>query len=157
MKPIFAYEDFIVGKAILLGPYEVTSEAIIAFAEEFDPQPFHLSEEEGRDTLAGGLIASGWHSCSILMRMMCDAYLNNSLSQGAPGIDEVKWLKPIRPGDVLKGSSTVTAKRISRSRPELGIFKIRHELINQHDETVLTIVNSGMMGLRNPANRGDAE
>lgn len=150
MNHIRAFEDFIIGKPIPLEPYKVSREEIVEFAKEFDPQPFHLSEEAGKETLADGLIASGWHSCSILMRMMCDAYLNNSLSQGAPGIDEVKWLKPVRPGDVLKGSSTVTGKRVSRSRPEIGIFDVRHDLINQNDELVLTITNSGMMGLRNP-------
>ena len=154
---MLAFEDFVIDKPIPLGPYQVSREEIIAFAEEYDPQPFHLSEEGGEGTLASGLIASGWHTCSILMRMMCDAFLNNSLSQGAPGIDEVKWLKPVRPGDVLKGNSTITAKRVSRSRPEIGIFEIRHELINQNDELVLTITNSGMMGLRNPATAtGDA-
>jgi len=148
---MIAFEDFVVGRPMELAPYAVTKEEIIEFAEEFDPQPFHLSEEGGEDTAAGGLIASGWHTCSILMRMMCDAYLNNSLSQGAPGIDEVKWLAPVRPGDVLSGVSTVLEKRVSRSRPEIGIFKIRHELINQSGKTVLTIENTGMMGLRNPA------
>ena len=139
-----------------LGPYTVSKEEIIAFSEEFDPQPFHLSDEGGRGTPAGGLIASGWHTCSILMRMMCDAYLNNSLSQGAPGIDEVKWLNPVRPGDTLSGHSIVTEKRISRSRPEIGIFTVKHELFNQNSKIVLTIVNSGLMGLRNPASeKGD--
>ncbi len=148
---MIAFEDFSIGKPMHLGPYTVSREEIIEFAKEFDPQPFHLSEEAGRKTLAGGLIASGWHTCSILMRMMCDAYLNNSLSQGAPGIDEVKWLKPVRPGDVLTGTSTVLDKRVSRSRPDIGIFKIRHELVNQTGEPVLVIENTGMMGLRTPA------
>lgn len=148
---MFAFEDFVVGKPILLGPYTVSKEEIIAFSEEFDPQPFHLSEEGGKGTLAGGLIASGWHTCSILMRMMCDAFLNNSLSQGAPGIDEVKWLNPVRPGDVLSGHSIITEKRVSRSRPEIGIFTIKHELLNQNSKPVLSIQNTGMMGLRDPA------
>ena len=151
VEPMFAYEDFVVGKPMPFGPYTVSKEEIIEFSEEFDPQPFHLNEEDGKNTQAGGLIASGWHTCSILMRMMCDAYLNNSLSQGAPGIDEVKWLNPVRPGDILSGHSIVTEKRVSRSRPEIGIFTIKHEVFNQNAETVLTIENSGMMGLRNPA------
>ena len=148
---MIAFEDFIVGKPMQLGPYEVTEKEIVAFAEEFDPQPFHLSEDGGRNTPAEGLIASGWHTCSILMRMMCDAYLNGSLSQGAPGIDEVRWLKPVRPGDVLTGTSTVLHKRVSRSRPEIGIFRISHEVVNQFGDIVMEIENTGMMGLRNRA------
>ncbi len=147
---MFAFEDFIVGKEIPLGHYTISREEIIEFAEEFDPQPFHLSEEGGLDRAAGGLIASGWHTCSILMRLICDAFLNNSLSQGAPGIDEVRWLRPVRPGDVLTGKSVVLAKRVSRSRPEIGIFTIRHEVSNQDGDMVMWLENKGMMGLRNP-------
>ncbi len=148
------FKDFPVGKTMALGPYVVTAEEIIAFAEEFDPQPFHLSEQGGKDTLAGGLIASGWHSCSILMRMLVDGFLHNSASQGAPGVDEVRWLKPVRAGDILTGTSTVLAARVSKSKPELGIFQLRHEIYNQRGEMVMWSENPGMMGIEPPERAG---
>ncbi len=152
---MIAFEDLTVGKTLPLGPYEVSREEIIAFAKEFDPQPFHLSEEGGRDTQAGGLIASGWHTCAIHMRMLCDGFLNNSTSQGAPGVDEVRWLRPVRPGDVLTGTSTVLARRVSKSRPEIGIFRMRHEIFNQNGKIVMWTENSGMLKLRNPRKAGE--
>ena len=93
--PRWAFEDFIVGLAIPLGPVRVEADAITSFAREWDPQPMHLDEGAGRDSLLGGLAASGWHTCALLMRMMCDAYLSDSTSQGAPGVDSVRWLAPV--------------------------------------------------------------
>ncbi|NJO54593.1 MAG: enoyl-CoA hydratase, partial [Bacteroidales bacterium] len=96
--PRLYFEDFAPGWTISHGPRRVGRDEIVAFAAEFDPQPFHLDEAAGQASLLGGLAASGWHMCAILMRMMCDAFLNDTASHGAPGIEEVVWLKPLRPG-----------------------------------------------------------
>lgn len=154
---MFTFEDFTDGQQIVLGPYLVSEQEIIEFATEFDPQPFHLSEEAGRSTSAGGLIASGWHTCSILMRMMCDAYIDKSSFQGAPGVKHIKWLNPVRPGDVLSGTTLIQSKRQSRSRPSLGLVELKHQLVNQRGEIVLEVENTGIMGLRNPQQAGVAK
>lgn len=122
------YEDFEVGETREFGRYEVTADEIKAFAREFDPQPFHLDEEAGRNSILGGLCASGWHTCAMLMRMMVDGYLGSSASLGSPGIDEVKWLKPVFPGEVLAARYTVLAKRLSSKTPETGIVTMRWEV-----------------------------
>ena len=132
-----AYEDFTEGLEIPLGPYEVTKDEVIEFAEEFDPQPFHLDEEAARASMLGGLSASGWHTCSMMMRMMADGYLLDSTSQGSPGVDFVKWLKPVRPGDMLSGTATVLSARLSSKRPTLGIARLGTAIRNQKGETVL--------------------
>ena len=131
------YEDFTEGHEIDLGPYPVTRNEVIEFAREFDPQPFHLDEEAAKDTLLGGLSASGWHSCAMMMRMMADAYILDSSSQGSPGVDYVRWKRPVRPGDVLHGTARVVSRRLSSKRPTLGILKITTDLRNQTGETVL--------------------
>ncbi|NDV85643.1 enoyl-CoA hydratase [Aurantimonas aggregata] len=131
------YEDFTEGLELPLGPYAVTLEEVLEFAREFDPQPFHLDEEAARDSLLGGLSASGWHSCAMMMRMMADGYVLDSSSQGSPGVDYVKWLRPVRPGDVLTGTARVESRRLSAKRPALGLAKIVTVLRNQRDEAVL--------------------
>ena len=131
------YEDFTEGLEIDLGPYPVTRNEVIEFAREFDPQPFHLDEEAAKDTLLGGLSASGWHSCAMMMRMMADAYFLDSSSQGSPGVEYVRWKRPVRPGDVLHGTARVVSRRLSSKRPTLGILKITTDLRNQTGETVL--------------------
>lgn len=148
---IWAYEDFVEGQSLDLGAKTVTAEEIIEFASEFDAQPMHLDEEAGKASILGGLSASGWHTCSIFMRMFCDAVLGNSTSQGAPGVDFVRWRKPVLAGDRLTGKCTVVAKRISRSRPGLGLVTLRSELFNQRDETVLELQNTGMFLARDAA------
>lgn len=132
-----AYEDFTEGLEIDLGRYAVTRDEVIEFARQFDPQPFHLDEEAARDTMLGGLSASGWHTCSMMMRMMADGYLLDSTSQGSPGVDFVRWTKPVRPGDTLHGRARVLSTRLSAKRPTLGIIKIATDLVNQRQETVL--------------------
>ncbi len=132
-----AYEDFTEGLEIDLGSYSVTREEVIEFATEFDPQPFHLDEEAAKATMLGGLSASGWHTCSMMMKMMADGYLLDSTSQGSPGVDFVKWRKPVRPGDTLYGKARVLSARLSAKRPTLGIIKIATDLANQDREIVL--------------------
>jgi acyl dehydratase len=110
------WEDFTAGSVTDYGPRLVTREEIIAFAAEFDPQPMHLDEDAARLSMLGGLAASGWHSCCLLMRMMTDGFLLDSSSMGAPGVDEVRWLKPVRPGDRLTLRVQVMETRASKSR-----------------------------------------
>ncbi len=137
----WAFEDFVEGGAIRLGPKPVTAEEIIEFASEFDAQPMHLDEAAGKDGILGGLSASGWHTCAMFMRMMCDAFLLDSTSQGAPGIDHVRWKKPVLAGDTLTGQSTVISKRVSKTRQNLGFVTCRHELFNQKGDQVFELEN----------------
>ena len=146
-----AYEDFEVGAVIDLGRRAVEAPEMIEFAAEFDPQPMHLDETAASATLLGGLAASGWHTCAMFMRMMCDAFLLDSTSQGAPGVDRIKWKKPVLAGDRLSGTMTVLAKRPSKSRPSLGLVTMRSELVNQRGESVFELENTGMFMKREAA------
>jgi acyl dehydratase len=134
MAELLHFEDFAVGQVIDLGSYAVTAAEIREFANEFDPQPFHLDEAAGRASLLGGLAASGWHVCSMLMRMIAVSWLNKSASMGSNGVSEVKWLKPVLAGETLSGSMTIVSKRVSSKRPEMGIFDCLFELFNQAGE-----------------------
>ena len=149
---MLTFDDMEIGRIFALGPKTVTEEEITAFAAKFDPQPFHLDPASPQAELTGGLIASGWHTCSIFMRMMCDSYLLNSTSLGSSGLDEVRWLRPVRPNDTLKGTAKVVKKRVSKSRPEMGIVHFNYELTNQNDEPIMTIVGTGLIGTRNHSN-----
>ena len=140
----WAFEDFWEGQTIDLGHKSVAAEEIVEFAAEFDPQPMHLDEEAGKASLLGGLAASGWHTCAMFMRMMCDALLLDSTSQGAPGIDFVRWKRPVLAGDRLSGTTLVTSTRPSGSRPSLGLVGFRHTLVNQRGETVLELEHIAM-------------
>lgn len=140
----WVYEDFVEGATIEFGSKTVTADEIVAFASEFDPQPFHLDEAAGKASILGGLAASGWHTCSVFMRIMCDGFLLNSTSQGSPGIDYVKWKKPVLAGDTLTAHTTVLAKRTSKSRPTLGFVTMRAEMVNQRGESVFELQNTGM-------------
>jgi acyl dehydratase len=142
------WEDFIDGSVAEFGSRLVTREEIIAFAAEFDPQPMHMDEEFARSTMLGGLAASGWHTCAIEMRMIVDGFMGDSDSMGSPGIDEVRWLKPVRPGDRLTLRRTILEARPLRSRPEWGLVRFRFELINQAGETVMRQENVNMFGRR---------
>lgn len=140
----WAYEDFVEGGTLEFGSKTVSAEEIVEFASEFDPQPMHLSEEAGKASILGGLSASGWHTCSMFMRLLCDDLLLHSTSQGAPGIDHVKWMKPVLAGDTLTASTTVLSKRESAKRPQLGFVTMRAEMVNQRGERVFELQNTGM-------------
>jgi acyl dehydratase len=140
----WAFEDLEVGRVLELGSKTVTAEEIVAFAREFDPQPMHLDEHAGKASILGGLAASGWHTCAMFMRMMCDAFLLDSTSQGAPGVAFAKWKKPVLAGDTITGRSRVVARRLSQSRPNLGFVTVQHDLRNQRGESVLELENTGM-------------
>jgi acyl dehydratase len=145
---IIHWEDFVVGSVAEYGPRRVTREEIIAFAAEFDPQPMHMDEEFARATMLGGLAASGWHTCAIAMRLIVDGFMANSASIGSPGVDEVRWLKPVRPDDQLTLQRTVLEARPLRSRPEWGLVKFRFELINQAGERVMIQESINLFGRR---------
>src|SRR5438552_2064246 len=157
--PKLYWEDFAEGSAAEYGPRLVTREEIVAFAAEFDPQPMHLDEDAARSTMLGGLGASGWHTCVLLNRLVVDGLINNAHSMGAPGVDEVQWLKPVRPGDRLVVRAEAVNKRASSSRPEMGFASFRFELRNQAGETVMTLAFSLMVARRTalPAERGEGE
>jgi len=142
------WEDFVVGSIAEFGPRRVTREEIIAFAAAFDPQPMHMDEDFARTTMLGGLAASGWHTCAIGMRMIVDGFMGNSASIGSPGIDEVRWLKPVRPDDELTLHRTVLEARPLKSRPEWGLVKFRFELFNQARERVMIQENINLFGRR---------
>jgi acyl dehydratase len=132
------FEDFPIGQVRDYGDFEVNAIRIKAFAEQFDPQPFHLDERAARETMAGGLIASGWHTAVMLHRMNYDGFLKRMASQGGLGVEEIKWVKPVRPGDRLSARYTVAAARPSKSRPTLGIVEFAFEALNQNREVVMT-------------------
>jgi acyl dehydratase len=144
----YAFEDFPVGRVFEFGGYEVTREEMLRFAAAFDPQPFHLDEEAARRSLFKGLSASGWHTCAMVMRMNCDAYLLDSTSLGSPGIDSLKWLAPVRAGDVLRVRLSILEARAMKSRPHVGLTRSRWEVFNQRDEKVMEMEGYGMFGRR---------
>ncbi len=143
----YYWEDFEPGAVTMYGPRLVTREEIIAFAAEFDPQPMHLDEVAASGTLLGGLGASGWHSCALLMRMICDGFVLDAASMGSPGVDEVRWLKPLRPGTQVRLRATILDKRVSNSRPDRGFVKFHFEMLDEAD-TVLTTLTTPLMVLR---------
>jgi acyl dehydratase len=146
--PRLFFEDFTPGSVATVSGPTVTKDDILAFAREFDPQPFHIDEEAAKASFVGGLIASGWHTCALTMRMVADGFLQNTSGMGAPGIEEVKWQTSVRPGDTLSLRRTVLETRESRSRPEMGLVRILSEVLNQAGEIVMTQVNWTMFGRR---------
>jgi acyl dehydratase len=135
------FEDVQVGDTTRFGRYEVTREEIIEYARQFDPQPFHLDEDAARASIFGGLIASGWHTGAMFIRMVCDGMVPESATSGAMGFDDLKWLKPVRPGDVLSVESVVREKVPSRSRADRGLVKIESRVSNQRGEVVMSLVS----------------
>jgi len=138
----YCWEDFTPGRVFEHGARALSEEEIVRFAREWDPQRYHVDPQAAAQTPFGGLIASGWQSCGVLMRLMCDAYLNESSCVGSPGIDEIRFLKPVRPGDSLRFRSTVLESSASRSNPNRGSVRFRWELLNQSDDPVLTMVGT---------------
>ena len=124
------FEDFKPGPFGSFGPCHVTGDEMLAFAAEFDPQPMHLDAEAARRSMLKGLSGSGWHLCSIMMRMMFDGFLGRTASLGSPGVNELRWLAPLRPGDDLTLDVEIVEARLSRSRPETGIVTVRNTARN---------------------------
>jgi acyl dehydratase len=142
------FEDFSIGEKLPLGSKQVTRDEIIAFATEFDPQPAHLDEQQDGEVIIKGLIASGWHAGALFMSLLCDGFLLDSSSMGSPGIETLKWRHPVRPGDTLSAYSTVIEARASKSRPEMGIVRFRHEVVNQDGDMVMWLENPILFGRR---------
>ncbi len=142
------WEDFPVGHRMAFGAMPVTREAIVDFARQFDPQPFHVDEQAGADSLFGALCASGWHTCAMAMRMLCDGYLLDAASLGSPGMENLRWLKPVYPGDTLSVRLEVLQARPMASRPEVGLTRMQWEVLNQHGEPVLAMEGWGMFRRR---------
>jgi acyl dehydratase len=143
------FEDIAVGQKSSYGNHAVTREDVLEFAAKFDPQPFHLSDEAAAQTHFGRLSASGWHSCAMAMRMIAEHFASvGHAGLGSPGIDELRFLKPVYPGDTLRVETEVLEKRQSRSKPEMGSFRSRIDLINQHGEVVVRFVAIDLIRLR---------
>jgi acyl dehydratase len=145
------YEDFPEGSVREFGDVTLTREEIIAFARQYDPQPFHVDEEAARRSTFGGLVASGWQTCALVTKMACEAFLLETATAGSPGMETVRWVKPVRPGDRLRVRMRALSARPMKSRPELGIVLIRYEVLNQRGETVLTMDGNTMMFRRGAA------
>jgi acyl dehydratase len=149
------FEDFFEGQEITLGSRHVTEEEIIAFATQFDPQPFHVDREAGERSIFGKLAASGWHTCGMMMRLVVDGILNDSSSMGSPGLDGIRWLKPVHGGDTLSVSYVTKEVRPSNSKPDRGVVVSVWKATNQHGELVCTVEGMGMFG-RRPAGAAHA-
>jgi acyl dehydratase len=149
------FEDFYPGQEIALGSRTVSEEEIIAFARQFDPQPFHVDHDAAAASIYGGVIASGWHTCSMMMRLVVDNLMSESSSMGSPGLDSVRWLVPVRAGDTLSVSYLTTRVKPSASRSDRGVVWSKWSAANQHGQVVCTIEGMGMFG-RRPAEGADA-
>ena len=142
------WEDFTPGEVVEIGRHTFTEEEIIAFAVQFDPQPFHTDPQAARGTFYGGLIASGWHTCAVGMRLMVQSYIGRAASAGSPGVENIRWLGPVRPGDTIAYRRVIVETRPSGSRPGIGLVRSRSEAINQHGETVMTMEGWGLFRRR---------
>jgi len=143
------YEDLVVGKKSAFGRYEVTREEVIEFATKYDPQPFHLSDEGAANTHFGKLAASGWHTTAMMMRMIVESLSDiQQAGLGSPGVDEVRWLKPVYPGDILRVETELLDMRASRSRADMGSFRTQATVFNQDDVPVMTVISIGRIRRR---------
>lgn len=146
------YEDIEVGAKQAFGQYEVTREEVVDFAARFDPQPFHLDDAAAAKTYFGRLSASGWHTCAMTMRMLVENMsVVEQAGMGSPGVDQLRWVRPVYPGDALRCETEVLEKRRSKSRTEMGLFKTRVRTFNQDGDMVLEMVSNGLIGVRDPS------
>ena len=144
------FDDFAPGQVYPLGRRTLARDEVVAFARDWDPQPFHLDEQASARSIYGGLIASGWHTVCVFMRLFADGLLQRSAAMGSPGVDEVRWLRPVRPGDTLEARLEVLEVRPSRSKPDRGIIRIRNVTTNQNGEVVQSFLASVLVR-RKPA------
>lgn len=142
------FDDYQDGEVFDFGSYEITEQEIIEFASRYDPQYFHTDPEAAKQSHFGGLVASGWMTGSILMRMMVDGFISHKASMGSPGLDELRWLEPVRPGDVLRGRAIVESMRRSKTKPDRGIINTCWEVRNQDDVVVMRVRGMGMYRTR---------
>ncbi len=144
----YFWEDLAVDAVIQLGNITPTADEIVAFARQFDPQPFHLDAEAAKNSVFGGLCASGWHTCAMAMRLMVDNFLQHSSSQGSPGMENIRWLKPVFPGDTLRLEQKVLEQRLMSKRPALGLVRNEWRMFNQRGDQVLQMEGWGMFRRR---------
>ena len=140
----YYWEDFPVGAVRDFGGRALSRDDIVRFGREYDPQPFHVDEEAAKRSVFGGLIASGWQTCALAMRMMCDAYLLDAASAGSPGVENIRWILPVHPGDTLRVRLTVLEARVLQSKPHIGLVRNKWEMFNQKDEQVMHMEGYGM-------------
>lgn len=133
------FEDYVEGETAEFGPIRVDEDEVVAFGRQYDPQPFHVDRAAAEAGPFGGLIASGWHTCALMMRLLAQEYLSAASSLGSPGIDELRWVKPVRPGEELRLRTTVEQARRSRSRPDRGLVRTRVELVDRAGDVVLRL------------------
>jgi acyl dehydratase len=145
------FEDFRPGEVIEFGDYLVTEEEIVEFARRYDPQPFHVDRKAAAESIYGGLIASGWMTGSIMMRLLVDHFIAPASSMGSPGVDEVRWSRPVRPGDRLHVRVTIVDTKRSQSKPDRGIVQVQQEMINQQGDTVMSLRGMSLSKCRTPA------
>lgn len=145
------FEDFRPGEVIEFGEYLVTEEEIVEFARRYDPQPFHVDRKAAAESIYGGLIASGWMTGSIMMRLLVDHFIAPASSMGSPGVDEVRWSRPVRPGDRLHVRVTIVDTKRSQSKPDRGIVQVQQEMINQQGDTVMSLRGMSLSKCRTPA------
>ena len=144
------FEDYIEGDVFRFGSIAVAADEIVAFAKQFDPQSFHTDPEAAKQSPFGGLIASGWHTAALMMRLFADHYLTHVASLASPGIDELRWLKPVRPGDTLSIRVTVLKAAPSKSKPDRGVVTSGIEVLDQAGETVMTLTAVNFIARRTP-------
>ena len=144
------FEDFVPGAVAEFGPIAVEEAEVVAFAVKFDPQPIHTDPAGAAAGPFGGLIASGWHTASLVMRVLVDHYLPRGASLASPGVDELRWLQPVRPGDMLRVRTTIVEARRSRSRPDRGLVRTKLETLNQNDQVVMSMVAMNLFRCRDP-------
>jgi acyl dehydratase len=144
----YYFEDAVVGRRRELGRHTVSEEEIVRFAREFDPQPFHVDAAAAAKSMYGGIIASGWHTCALAMRSLVDGFLADAAALGSPGVDEIRWRRPVHPGDTLVFANTVIEVRPSTSKPDRGLVIAETEAVNQDGEVVMTMRGMTMMRRR---------
>jgi len=148
------FEDYLAGSTAMFGPIAMSEEAIVEFARQFDPQPIHIDAPAAASGPFGGLIASGWHTACVVMRELVTHYLAGRASLASPGIDELRWLKPVRPGDLLRVRVTVLSAQRSRSKPDRGMVRTSIETLNQRDEVVMSMTAMNLFRCRRPGGEG---
>ena len=156
-ETLYYWEDLKPGTVRELGSTTVSAEEIKEFAEQFDPQPFHLDEAAGRRSIFGNLCASGWHTCALAMKLTVENFLNESSSMGSPGLESLRWLKPVYPDDTLTLRHTITESRPLRKRPDIGLVRSTWEMFNQNGEKIMEMEGYGMFRRREPATREELE
>jgi acyl dehydratase len=150
MQDLLHYEDFPEGMIVPFGSYYLSREEVIAYAREWDPQPFHMDEEAAKNSVLGGLAASGWQTSAILVKLAVEAYANRSAAMASNSMEEVKWLKPVYAGETLTGRGTVLSRRVSSKRPDMGILRFKFELFNMAGELKTEITGVQFMRVRHP-------